>query len=544
MSNKNIRLLYIDLFCGGGGTSTGVERAKVDGKKCCKVVLCINHDKNAILSHSANHKHVKHCTEDIRTVALEPLVEHVNRMRKRYPNAKLVIWASLECTNFSKAKGGLPRDADSRTLAESLYRYIEAFDPDYLQIENVREFMSWGDLDEHGKPVSKDKGRCYMDWVRTVKSYGYKYDYEILNAADFGAYTTRTRYFGVFARQGMPLVFPEPTHSKYGEHDMFKHLKKWRAVKDVLDFEVKGVSIFRRKKPLSEKTLERIYAGLIRYVAGGREAFIVKWNSMSKSGKYTPPSIDEPCPTVTTQNRLGLAEVAFLSKQFSGHPDSKNVGVDSPAGTITTVDHHALVEARFLSAYYGTGVNATSVDSPAPTVTTKDRLSLVTPRFLDQQYGNGKPASVEKPAGTITAVPKMNLVECVPMAYLVNPQYNSEGTSIDKPCFTLIARMDKKPPYLVVTERGEIAIEIYETDSPMTRKIKEFMAMYGLSDVLMRMLIMPELKRIMGFPSEYILVGPQKDQKKFIGNAVETTMARVMAECIAQQLWKKVKLAA
>lgn len=111
-------LIYIDLFCGAGGTSTGVNSARLDGEQCAKVIACVNHDANAIASHAANHPGALHFTEDIRTLQLSPLVAHVDRCRKEYPGALVVLWASLECTNFSKAKGGQPRDADSRTLAE------------------------------------------------------------------------------------------------------------------------------------------------------------------------------------------------------------------------------------------------------------------------------------------------------------------------------------------------------------------------------------------------------------------------------------------
>ena len=109
-----------------------------------------------------------HFTEDIRTLELVPQVAHLAEMRRQYPDALVVLWASLECTNFSKAKGGQPRDADSRTLAEHLFRYIEAIAPDYILIENVEEFMSWGDLDERGKPVSRNAGRLYRQWVGNV----------------------------------------------------------------------------------------------------------------------------------------------------------------------------------------------------------------------------------------------------------------------------------------------------------------------------------------------------------------------------------------
>lgn len=560
-----IKLLYIDLFCGAGGTSTGVENARYADERCAKVIACVNHDANAIASHAANHPDALHFTEDIRTLELSPLVAHVERMKKIYPDALIVLWASLECTNFSKAKGGQPRDADSRTLAEHLFRYIEAIDPDYIQIENVEEFMSWGDMDENGKPISKDKGRCYEKWKRNVRKYGYDFDWRILNAANYGAYTTRKRYFGIFAKRGLPIVFPEPTHCKDGKTDMMGRLEKWNAVKEVLDFTDEGDSIFCRKKPLAEKTLERIYAGLIKFVAGGKDAFIVKYNSMNRNGKYQPPSIDEPCPTVATQGRLALAKVSFLSKQYSGHPESKNISIEEPAGTITCKDYHA-----FVSAYYGNGNNYSveslltkdhlalvtpffmnyysgggqlgGVDEPCPAITTVPKQRIVTPVFIDQQFGASSAASIEKPLGAITTNPKYSLVTCKGKSFLMNPQFASAGVSVDSPCFTLIARMDKKPPYFVNTEEG-IGICIKEGDSPMTVKIKQFMILYGLADIKMRMLRIDELKKIMGFPEDYILIGTQSDQKKFIGNAVEVNMARVLCEAICKELIRKRKVA-
>lgn len=553
---SDIELFVIDLFCGAGGLSKGVEEARLNGNRCAKVVCCVNHDKNAILSHDANIPDALHFIEDIRTLELSPINTIVERIRELYPDSMIMLHASLECTNFSKAKGGQPRDADSRTLAEHLFRYIDVIDPDYIQIENVEEFMSWGDMDENGKPISMDKGRLYQKWVRNVKKYGYNFEHRILNAADFGAYTTRKRFFGIFAKKSLPIVFPEPTHCKGGRLDMFSRLEKWKPVKDVLDFSDEGTTIFR-EKPLAEKTLERIYNGLIKFVAGGKDAFLVKYNSMNRTGKYNAPGIDEPCPVVTTQNRLGVAQVCFLSKQFSGHPESKNVSVEEPAGTITCRDHHA-----FVSAHYGNGFNR-SVNEPSATVTTKDRLSLVTPRFIANEYsGGGQHTSIDNICPAILTNPKQKLITCKPWImntsfsnigrnieepaqtitanrkwhYLMNPQFNSAGSSVDNPCFTLIARMDKMPPYLVATESGQIAIEIYDNDSPMTVKIKEFMALYGIVDIKMRMLRIPELKRIMGFPEDYVLVGTQADQKKFIGNAVEVTQAKKNAEALCAKL--------
>ena len=549
---SKIKTLYIDLFCGAGGTSTGVENARLKGRKCAKVVACVNHDVNAIKSHQANHPDTLHFTEDIRTLELSPMIKHLEKMQKKYPGTYKVLWASLECTNFSKAKGGQPRDADSRTLAEHLFRYIEAIKPHYIQIENVEEFMCWGDLDENGKPVSKDQGRSYLRWVKKVMSYGYDYDYRILNAADFGAYTSRKRFFGQFAKHGLPIVFPLQTYAKNGdEGGMFHQYKKWKAVRDVLDLNDEGTSIFTKKKPLCEKTLERIYAGLVKFVAGGKKQYddmILKYNSMNTSGHYKPQSTDEPCPTVACQNRLGYVKVNFLSKQFSGDPDSKNQSIEKPAGTITCVDHHA-----FVTAYFGNGYNS-SIDDPNPTVTTKERHALVSvdlnkpmpdvpldkvtiqsSQFLDSQYGNGGASSIETASPTIVNNPKQSIVTAE--HFLANPySFKSNGGTLEKPCCTLIAHMDKAPLWLVTAEHGELGIAIFEDDSPMTRKIKEFMAIYGIIDVKMRMLNINELKRIMGFPENYVLIGSQAQQKKYIGNAVEVNMSRVLCEALCEKL--------
>ncbi len=482
-------IYFIDLFAGAGGTSTGAHLAGAN------VIACVNHDANAIKSHTLNHPNTKHFTEDIRDFAVViKLKAMVDKIRRKDSKAIIVLWASLECTNFSNAKGGLPRDADSRTLAEHLYMYIDELNPQYLMIENVREFMAWGDLDENGKPLSKDKGRLYNKWVSNIIKRDYSYEYRLLNAADFGAYTSRTRYFGVFSQKGHTYTFPNPTHHKEGKNG----LQKWKAVKEVLNFEDEGQSIFNRKKPLVENTLKRIYAGLIKFIAGGEKNFLIKYNSMNRSGKYTAPGIDNPCPVVSTQNRLGLVTASFLMKNYSGHPASKCSSVSCPAGTITTIDHHSLIAVK---------------KSPVG--------------FINMLYGNGFTTSSNAPAATVTGNPKHQVVLCKRYNFLVNPQYNSKGSSVEKPCFTLIARMDKQPPYLLTANVGN-AVRVKTTDSPMTAKIKLFMQLYGISDIKTRMLRVPELLQIQGFPKNYSLVGTQAEQKKYIGNAVEVNCAKAL----------------
>jgi len=690
-----IYLIIVDLFCGAGGESYGDELAEVNGQRCAKVIACINHDANAIASHSANMPDALHFTEDVRMINLHKLVAHVNKMRVKYPDALLVLHGSMECTNFSNAKGGNPREADSRTLAYSLYMkweestgayvegnsYIQMLKPDYITIENVVEFMSWGPLGEDKKPVHKHNGRDYMRWKNKIESFGYRFDYRVLNSADFGALTSRKRYFAQFALGSLPISWPQATHAKKPVKGGFfnDELKKWRPVREVLDLTDEGVSIFTRTKALSDKTLERIYAGLIKFVAGGKDKWLLKYNSLNgKTGKHVPPSLDDPCPVISTQGRIGVVSAQFLSKYYSGRPEHKNITIDGPAGTITCIDSHAMVSAEFIQSHYSSGDNVSSIDSPAPTVTTKDRfgivqpkfmcsynfkdtsrdidepcptlmtkdrLAVVSPKFLDQQFGQSKPASIDEPCNaitanpkfnlvsidslsdsqkvqvtcdcgnswissvttyekepctkcgrlggsvtflnqhfvmnqytgggqvssiedpnpTVTSVPKQNLVTCKPWImdtafgntgssidepsrvitanrkwhYLMNPQFTSAGGSIEEPCFTLIAKMDKRPPYLVETEEGYAAIEFFETDSEITVKIKEFMCMYGIVDIKMRMLRIPELKQIMGFPKDYVLIGTQADQKKQIGNAVEVKIAKARCEAMVSRLTRE-----
>ncbi|HAQ19570.1 MAG TPA: DNA cytosine methyltransferase [Prolixibacteraceae bacterium] len=549
-------IFWIDLFAGAGGTTTGIHLA---GLENVKVVACVNHDHNALMSHWHNHPDCMHFVEDVRdfkvVVALSNLVAE---LRSQFPECVINLWASLECTNYSKAKGGLPRDADSRTLAHALFMYIEELQPDYVYIENVREFMSWGPLDEKGRPISKLNGRDYLRWIKELCSYGYQYDYQLINSADHGAYTSRERYFGQFAKIGLPMKWPETTHSKSPDHGgLFGAKAKWKPVREVLDLEDEGRSIFTRKKPLSEKTLERIYAGLVKFVAGGEDLFTIRYNGGDMKEKSK--SVLNPLGAIATSNRHGLIKSVFLSKYYSGHPESKNISVNQPAGSITTKDSHSAV---FLSHYYGNGFN-TSLDDPCPTITTKERVAkiesqfiqnyysgggqlgsieqpnptitgvpkqrLTTINFMDQQYGHSKPSSIEEPAGTITSNPKLNLISAE--HFLLNPQYANKGGSLDKPCFTLIARMDKMPPYIVAASSGKIfAMPIFERECATMQKIRMFMAIYGIVDIKMRMLIIDELLRIQGFPDGYKLEGTQTEQKKFIGNAVVPVVAKALVK--------------
>jgi DNA (cytosine-5)-methyltransferase 1 len=421
MNNINPTFIVVDLFCGFGGTTLGFEKSGV-----AKVIACVNHDPKAIKSHWLNHPEVKHFEEDIRTLDLTELVQHVAIQLALYPSAKLILWASLECTNFSKAKGGQPRDADSRTLADHLERYIMAIDPDYIMIENVVEFMSWGPLDENGKPISKKNGSDWLRWRKALCAMGYKDDWKELNSANFGAYTSRNRLFGVFAKYELPIAWPSPTHAKKPSNDIFGGLQKWKPVKEVLDFEDEGQSIFGRKKEMSPKTLEVIYKGMKKAIAEGNDSILFK--------------------------------------------------------------------------YYGNGDNLNSIEQPAGTITTKDRFAKLA--FIFRQYKTGFTSSINEPVGALPTNPKADLV-----SFIMNKSHGGHTTSTDSPSPVIVARQDKAPLYL----------------------IQVFMDENGIKDIMHRMLKVPELLLIQGFPIDYQMVGNQADCKKCIGNSVQPDVPKHQA---------------
>lgn len=194
--------LIIDCFAGGGGASVGIEMAL--GRP---VDIAINHDPDAILMHKTNHPGTLHLTEDIFKVDLQKYVgnQHV-----------ALMWASPDCTSHSKAKGGQPRKQGLRILPWAVYKHAKAILPDVIIMENVEEIQQWGPLDEKGHPIKERAGEDYRKFISAMENIGYEFDSRELVAADYGAPTTRKRWYAVFRRDGKQIVWPNPTHNRFG----------------------------------------------------------------------------------------------------------------------------------------------------------------------------------------------------------------------------------------------------------------------------------------------------------------------------------------
>ena len=353
--------LIIDCFAGGGGASVGIEMAL--GRP---IDIAINHDPDAILMHKTNHPDTLHLTEDIFKVDLKKYVKgrHV-----------ALMWASPDCTSHSKAKGGKPRERGLRILPWAVYKHAKAILPDVILMENVEEIQQWGPLDADGHPIKERRGEDYQKFITAMKSLGYIFDCRELVASDYGAPTTRKRWYAIFRRDGREIVWPVPTHFKDRE-------PRWKACGDYIDWSELGRSIFDRPKPLADATMKRIANGIRKYIIDNpypyivrnkeAVAFLIQYHGETKMGDSRGQLLTEPIKTIDTSNRYGLV-TAFITKFYKsgiGH------GCDEPLHTITTSPGHFGLISAFLIKYYGSG-GGQELTEPLATITTKDRFGLV-----------------------------------------------------------------------------------------------------------------------------------------------------------------------
>ena len=348
--------LIIDCFAGGGGASVGIEMAL--GRH---VDIAINHDPEAIRMHQVNHPNTLHLTEDIFKVDLHKYVKG----RK-----VALMWASPDCTSHSKAKGGQPRKRGLRILPWAVYKHAKQILPEVIIMENVEEIQQWGPLDENGHPIKERQGEDYRKFITAMKSLGYAFDSRELVAADYGAPTTRKRWYAIFRRDGKNIAWPERTHFKDAE-------PKWEQSGNYIDWSDLGKSIFDRPKPLVEATQKRIANGIRKYIIENPkpyivEKFLIQYHGEQKAGESRGQLLSEPIKTIDTSNRYGLI-TAFITKYYK---TGIGQGCDEPLHTITTSPGHFGLVSAFLIKYYGTGCGQ-ELTEPLATITTKDRFGLV-----------------------------------------------------------------------------------------------------------------------------------------------------------------------
>ena len=437
--------LVVDLFAGGGGASTGIEQAI--GRP---VDIAVNHDPEAVSLHTANHPQTRHFCSDVFEV--DPLT-----VTEGQPVG--LLWASPDCKHFSKAKGGKPVSKKIRGLAWVVIKWAKLAKPRVICLENVEEFQTWGPLGPDNRPCPERKGLTFQRWKKQLENLGYKVEHRELRACDYGAPTIRKRLFLVARCDGLPIVWPTPTHAKPdAKGKVPAGMKPWRTAADCIDWSIPAPSIFERDKPLADATCRRIAKGIMRYVVEAEQPFIV-------------PGV------AATLVQTGYGERPGQAPRVPG--------LDKPLGTVVAGQKHALVQA-FLAKHY-TGVVGHELTKPTGTVTTADHHSLVTANLIHMGHGEGKEGGkrwshgirdVQDPLNTITAQgAAAGLVNAFLVKYYGN---DKDGQDLPEPLHTIPTR-DR---FGLVMVKGEP---------------------YAIVDIGLRMLTPRELYRAQGFPDSYVI---------------------------------------
>lgn len=586
-----------DLFCGAGGTSSGLlEAAEQLGLQV--ELIAVNHWDIAIATHSLNHPEVTHFNSDLEKI--DP--------RQVVPGGKLhLLVASPECTHFSKARGGKPMSKQSRASVKYILRWIGALDVENVLIENVPEFMDWGplhrkhsgkcdgnhDIEEPNeeqkkvlaachylKPIRNRKGEYFHRFVRKMRERGYTVKWRVLNAADYGDPTTRKRLF-VIARKGGNPMFPEPSHGKKSQDVLFGSRPAWRPARDIIDWTIKGESIFQRKRPLAPNTMRRIMAGLMKF---GGKAFVIGQQSGA-----APRDVDQPIPTVAGAGAISFIEPFIVTTNWTATNRSQPRSVDEPIPAVTGQGQIGLAQP-FLIEYHG-GKNAEnrtkSVDEPLPTQTTENRFGLVEPfiiPFFGERDGQEpRTHSIDEPLQTITSHGAGGLVE--PFVVMLNgtddASLETSNRSVDQPLPTITAspHIGLAQPFIMPVNHSKNDLRSYDLNNPMPTVtsvdawslVEPFLVEYygtggatsveeplktqtgrdrfGLVqpmvfesegrkyvlDIRFRMLQPHELASAMSFPKDYKFSGNREQIVKQIGNAVPVNLAKALCKSLLGQ---------
>ena len=449
-----------------------------------------------------------------------------------------VLWASPDCKHFSKAKGTAPKERNIRELAWAVARWVRDTRPKLVCVENVEEFQTWGPLDGDGQPIKSRAGETFRRWVREIEREGYRVDWRLLRACDYGAPTIRRRLFVVARRDRKPVRWPEPTHGP-------GLARPFRTAAECIDWSIPVPSIFERKRPLAENTLRRIAAGLKRYVIEAENPFVIDpdqaaWILQANTGVVGRPA-DEPMSTVCQSGSHQQLATAFLAK--ANHTADyyqcfRGQGMEEPLQTVTQSPGFSLVAATMVQTGYGErpgqAPRVPHLDKPMGTVVAGGGKHALVSAFLSQYYGASVGQDLQVPGPTLTVENKSGLVT----AHLTHFYGSGAGEG------------DPGQPIKSITAGGLHAGLVYafltkhfgksvcggmdESFGTVTTKDRFGLVAvhvggtpYVIVDIGLRMLTPRELARAQGFPDGYVIAPihngkplSQKAQVAAIGNSV------------------------
>lgn len=557
------REMVVDCFAGAGGASLGIEAAI--GRA---VDLAINHDEVAIRVHAINHPHTRHMQEDIWQA--DPREETRGRRVG-------LAWFSPDCTHFSKAKGGKPRNKKIRGLAWVVVKWAAQVRPRVIVMENVEEFQTWGPLDRKGHPIKARSGEFFRAFVGALstgsgplakellaelreyfvgqpplaemaRGLGYTVEWRELVAADYGVPTTRKRWFLVARCDGAPVARPKRTHAPRCKAEGLG-LKPWRSAAECIDWSLPCPSIFLSpeearaagvRRPLAEATLRRIAKGLRKFVLESAEPFLVTCNHGGP--EFRGQSADEPLPTVcASRDAHGLVMPTLIQTGYGERPgqEPRAPGIDKPLGTVVGGGCKHAIAAAYVQAIDNQS-RASGVDSagdPLRTVVQENRFALVA-AFLKKYFGGVVGQDLVEPVPTVTGIDHNAL--CA--AWLQKhhgtcrhgtdvresmPTVTGGGTHLSEVRAFLVKYFgsggqhgDCHEPLATITSKHRLGlVTIAGTE-------------YQIVDIGLRMLQPRELLRAQfgRFADDYVLSGTKAEQVAGIGNSVCPELAELLVK--------------
>lgn len=539
--------IIVDNFAGGGGASTGIELAT--GRR---VAIAIDHDPDAIRMHRTNHPYTEHLQASVWDV--DPVAECRGR-----PVG--LAWFSPDCKHFSKAKGAALVDRKIRGLAWITLRWAAKVRPRVIILENVEEFQTWGPV-RRGKPVKKLAGTTFRKFISQLEALGYTVEFRELVAADYGAPTSRKRFYMVARCDGKPIVWPKPTHSKTGADG----LPKWRSAAETIDWSLPCPSVFDTKadimgkyglkavRPLAKNTMRRIIRGVDKFTIRSGKPFIVQQKFQNAA-----QNIEKPLTTVTAVGAHELCKPLLAPVTVTNTSNSVGGTVGAPVHTVTTAGNQMLVTPSLVSiGQTGGGDRIRDLREPVSTTVSKQEACLVSPSLIQyhtEQTESVRASGLGAPINTVDASNRYGLTCANRVEYYTGgrPLDITDAmhtvTSHDREAVAAahvvkfkgddLGHGMKEPMQTVTTSAGEFAecvaymAKMHGGDNlghwPEIRALlNEFCgytlaedevllleisgALYYIADIGLRMLSPRELYNAMGFPPDYII------DRDYLGN--------------------------
>lgn len=442
MSRGQINLLdeiIVDNFAGGGGASTGIELAT--GRV---VDIAVNHDPDAILMHRTNHPHTMHYQASVWDV--DPVEVCGGR-----PVG--LAWFSPDCKHFSKAKGGKPVDKNIRGLAWIVLRWAGTVRPRVIILENVEEFQTWGPV-RRGHPIKSKTGQTFHKWLGQLEALGYVVEWRELVAADYGAPTTRKRFFLIARSDGRPAVWPEPTHAPADSQEVKVGAKKpWRSAAEIIDWSLPTPSIFATKeeirerygmaavRPLARNTMRRVARGVDKFVIRSTSPFLVIVNH---AGEFRGRGLAEPLQTITAKHGYGVASPVMAPLTMHNNQNAVGTAITEPVNTITGTGaggHQMLITPTLAAiGQTGGGDRCRSMEEPTHTQVSKAEECVVCPAMIQyhtEQTERVRGQGVTDPIMTIDASNRYGLAAASMVKYYGSAKH---GQEIADPLHTVTAK--------------------------------------------------------------------------------------------------------